>query len=578
MKGIVAAPGMALALAHIITEPEIYVQKRAVSDITEELKRLQSALSECSVQIEGIIDDLDSSVDPQTVEILDFQLLLLEDTDYIGDIERIISEQSANAEFAVLTASEGYMAKLRSFTDNDYLRERASDVADLSQRLIAIMSGVNMEITEPDKPYIAIGRDIAISRIAALDKAKLKGIILENGGITSHCVILSRSLGIPCMIEASGVIGLVKPEDTVLLDGVSGEIAINPEPARLQAYNAYIAGEAVEKANLTKYINCKSMSLDGAEMKVYANITMNSEAESVVNQGGEGVGLFRSELLYMTQQGIPPSEEKQYAEYSKTAKALNGRPLVIRTLDIGGDKQIEYLDIGKEQNPFLGYRAIRYCLDHPEIFKPQISAILRAGADGNVWMMFPMITCKKELLEAKQIVKQVGGELKAKGIPYDSNMKVGIMMETPAAAIDAAILAKEVDFFSIGTNDLAQYVFAADRANAKLAYLNSPFQPTLLRIIKSISDVAKDAGIEVDICGQAAEVDALVPIWLAMGITNLSVSIPRITAVRKRICNINKVDCDDLLNAVLSLDTSDEVEKMLINFIERNIINENNAV
>jgi len=578
MKGIVAAPGMVLALAHIINEPEINVQKRVVPDISIELKRFQNALTDCSTQIENIMDGMDGSVDPQTIEILDFQFLLLEDTDFIGDIENILTTQSTNAEFAVLTASEEYISKLESITDNDYLRERATDVADLSQRLIAVLSGISMEIAEPDKPYIAIGRDIALSRVAGLDKGKLKGIILENGGITSHCVILSRSLGIPCIIKATGILDSIKQGDIVLLDAVSGEIATNPGALRIQAYNEYLVGEAAERAGLKKYINCASKSLDGLEMKVYANITMSAEAESVVEQGGEGVGLFRSELLYMAQTNKPPSEEIQYAEYSKTAKALDGRPLVIRTLDIGGDKQISYLDIGKEDNPFLGYRAIRYCLDHPEIFMPQISAILRAGADGNVWMMFPMITCKKELVEARNIVKQVEKELSAKGISFDSNMKIGMMLETPAAAIDAEILAKEVDFFSIGTNDLSQYLFAADRANAKLTYLNSPFQPTLLRIIDKISCAAAVAGIEVDICGQAAEVDALVPIWLAMGITNLSVSIPRITAVRKRICHLNKSDCENLRDAVLCLETADEVEQTLKEFIERNTIYDNKAV
>jgi phosphotransferase system enzyme I (PtsI) len=467
------------------------------------------------------------------------------------------------------------MSKLENITDNDYLRERAADVADLSQRIIAVLTGVNLEISEPDKPYVAIGRDIAVSRVAGLDKDKLRGIILENGGITSHCVILSRSLGIPCMIETLGILESAKQGDAVLLDAVSGEVIINPDAARVQAYNEYIANEETKKADLIKYIGCESKSLDGTEMRVYANITMSSEAENVVRQGGEGVGLFRSELLFMAQTGRPPSEEIQYAEYSKTAKALEGKPLVIRTLDIGGDKQISYMDIGKEENPFLGYRAIRYCLDHPEIFMPQLSAILRAGADGNVWMMFPMITCSNELIKARQIVKQVGEGLKANGIPYDSNMKIGMMMETPAAAADAEILAKESDFFSIGTNDLSQYLFAADRTNSKLAYLNSAFQPALLRTIYKIAAAAANAGIEVDICGQAAEVEALTPVWLAMGITNLSVSIPCITAVRKRICSLDKADCDSLLKTVLCMETADEIEKELKIFTERNILHAN---
>jgi phosphotransferase system enzyme I (PtsI) len=271
----------------------------------------------------------------------------------------------------------------------------------------------------------------------------------------------------------------------------------------------------------------------------------------------------------MAQTARPPSEDAQYTQYAAAAKTLNGRPLVIRTLDVGGDKQIPYMDIAKEDNPFLGYRAIRYCLDHPEIFLPQISAILRAGALGNVWMMFPMITCKAELRQAKQLVAEAAADLKARGIPHDPDMKLGMMMETPAAAIDAARFAGEVDFFSIGTNDLSQYLFAADRANAKVSGLISHFQPSLLRVIHQISAAANAGGIEVDICGQAAEVDALIPVWLAMGITNLSVSIPRITAVRKRICGLNKSECERLLGEILQLDTSTEVEQALNAFSGR---------
>ena len=563
MKGIVASPGMALASAYLVVQPEIIVQERIVPDISGELERFRNALAECYSQIENIIESMNDAVDPQTAEIMDFQLLLLEDTDFINDIESVISVQHVNAEYAVKTASNVYISRLQCITDNDYLRERATDVADLSQRLIAVLSGIIMDIAEPEKPYIAIGRDIALSIVAGLDKGKLRGIILENGGITSHCVILSRSYGIPCLIETSGILDYAEQGESILLDAVSGEVIRNPDDAHTQQYHEYIIREAGEKASLERYVSCESKTLDGLEMKVFANITMSAEAESVVRQGGEGVGLFRSELLYMEQTGRPPSEEIQYTEYSKTAKALGGKPLVIRTLDIGGDKQIDYLDMGKEDNPFIGYRAIRYCLNHPEIFKPQISAILRSGADGNVWMMFPMITCKSEIIAAKSIVKQIGEELRAKGIPFDPDMKIGIMIETPAAAVDADILAKEVDFFSIGTNDLSQFLFAADRANAKLIHLNSPFQPTLLRTIQKVSAAAIKAGIEVDICGQAAEVEALTPVWLAMGITNLSVSIQRITSVRKRICGLSKQNCDALLDTVINLETAEEVELAL---------------
>lgn len=566
MKGIVAASGMALASVYLLSESLTAVEKNTVADTQLELDKFDRCVEDCHTRIEALMDSMDGSVDPETIGILDFQLLLLEDTDFTGKIKEIVSEQSLNAEFAVKSASDEYISYLSGLTDNDYLRGRTADVSDLAQRLISVLMGTDGDDSEPDIPYIAIGTDIAPSRVAELDKNKLKGIILEKGGITSHCVILSKSLGIPCLIETTGIIEAAGTAETILLDAVSGEAVINPDSSRIDAYNAYMSGVANEKALLNEYINRESKTKDGAEVKVYANITTHSEADELMRQGGEGVGLFRSELLYMAQTSLPPSEERQYAEYSETAKALCGKPLIIRTLDIGGDKQIGYMNIEKEDNPFLGYRAIRFCLDRPDIFKPQISAILRAGAVGNVWMMFPMITNTAEIAKAKMMVEEVKDELRSQGKQFDANMKIGIMIETPAAAFDAEILAKDVDFFSIGTNDMAQYLFAADRANSKVAGLNSHFQPALLRVIHSVVKAAHQAGIEVDICGQAGEVSALIPLWVAMGVDNLSVSIPRVTSVRKRICNMYKSDCAKLLDKVLLLKTADEVELALKEF------------
>ena len=571
MKGIVAASGMALAMVHLATQPEIDTTKKVINNVPEELERFRGAVGACYSRISAIMEELSGSVDPKTIEILDFQLLLLEDAEYIDEIERTILGQHVNTEYVVESVSNGYIHKLDSMTDNDYLRERASDISDLSQRLLAELAGLASEISEPDEPFVAISVDIPPSRIAEFDKSKLKGIILEKGSITSHCVILSRSLGIPCLIETTGILEAVNQGDIILLDAVAGEAIIKPVAAQIEAYDEYTAVEEWKKESLSRYIGLRSITRDGAEMKIYANVTTSEEAESVVSHGGEGVGLFRSELLYMAQHSRPPSEEIQFLEYSKAAKALDGRPLIIRTLDIGGDKQIDYMDIGREDNPFLGYRAVRYCIDHPEIFKPQISAILRAGCAGNVLMMFPMITCKAELLMAKDIVDQVRAELTARGTPYDRDMKIGIMIETPAAAVDVAILAKDVDFFSIGSNDLSQYLFAADRGNPKLSNLNSHFQPALLRVINGIAAAAREAGTEVDICGQAAEIDVLIPLWLAMGIDNLSVSIPRITDIRRRICALSKTECTGLLDIVLNLGTAGQVEEALVKFAERNI-------
>lgn len=564
MKGTVAAPGMALAVPHLIRSPEIVVEKLAITDVSEELAHFRQAAADCHFALERLMDGMTGSVGDDTVEILDFQLLLLEDTDFIGKIEKNISEEHVNCEYAVKEASDGYITYLSELQDNDYLRERGADVSDLSMQILRRLSGVQEDTAEPDAEYIAIGVDIAPSRIAALNKSNLKGIILEKGGMTSHCVILSRSLGIPCLIETAGIIDASGTcAGMILLDAISGEAVIDPDVNRIMAYRKYISDEAAEKTGLAPYIHRETVTPDGARMKVCANITTRHEAEELIRQGGEGVGLFRSELLYMSQTGGPPSEEQQYQEYSETAKALRGKPLIIRTLDIGGDKKIDYMDIGNEDNPFLGYRAIRFCLDHPEIFKPQIAAILRTGALGNVRMMLPMITGKTEISAAKQIVGQVKEELAARGERFDADMKIGVMVETPAAIFDAGILAKEADFFSIGTNDLAQYLFAADRTNVKVAALNSYYQPTLLRAVHYVVSAAHAAGIEAHICGQAAETESLIPLWIAMEVDELSVSIPQITAVRRRVCNTKKSECTGLLNTVLLLETAEEVERAL---------------
>ncbi len=566
MRGIAAASGMALAPAHILPELKILVEERAAADAAAELMRLTEAISACYSAIEAIMTSLGGVVEQDTADILDFQLLLLEDTDFVGRMLETLEERCINAEYAVQEVSGHYILYLQGLTDNDYLRERAADVADLANRLIAVLAGV-ADAPEPEGSYIAVGMDIPPSKVAGLNKSKLKGIILEKGGLTSHSVILSKALGIPCLVEASGILEAAEEGVEILLDGETGEITIRPDGERVSEFNRYLAGQSEERARLAKYKSRASITMDGALMRVFANITSQDEARDVIAQGGEGVGLFRSELLYMSKASRPPSEERQYREYANAAKELQGRPLVIRTLDIGGDKQIGYMEIGAESNPFLGYRAIRYCLDHPEIFEPQLAAILRAGTEGDLRMMFPMITCKQELVQAKETVESVKRALDVRGAQYDRDMKIGMMIETPAAVLDAGILAAEADFFSIGTNDLSQYLFAADRGNARVARLNSHFQPGLLRAVYSIVRAGHEAGIEVDICGQAGEADCLIPLWAGMGVDALSVSSPRIAAVRGRICSLRKADCGELLETVLSADTAGEVERALNEFI-----------
>lgn len=559
MKGITAISGMAAAAACVIRSPQINSEKRLISDINDELARLEQVKKSCADQLEGI--SASAGLADETIEILDFQLLMLEDTDYFGKIEEVI-KQGICCEYAVHTASEEYITYLENITDNDYLRERAADVGDLSKRLLCILQGVAFDFSEPMGDYIVVAEDLTPSQVAGMSPKKLKGILLEKGGLSSHCVIIAKSLGIPCIIQVTGLMDGVNDGEELLLDAVHSEVVPSPGEEGLKEYRRFCASAALEQQELEPFRFRKSVTLDGAEMKVFANITTAKEAQAAVAEGAEGVGLFRSELLYMGGKSAP-SEETQLEEYGGAAKALDGRPLIIRTLDVGGDKEIGYLGIPKEENPFLGYRAIRYCLDNRELFATQISAIWRASAYGNVSVMFPMITGVDEVRAAKALIEDVKRQQTARGAASLPELKVGIMIETPAAAFDAEILAREVDFFSIGTNDLTQYLFSADRGNPKVQTLNSCFQPALLRTINHVAQAARNVGIEVDICGAAGEIPELLPLFVAMGITAVSVSIPNITRVRKTICGLNKGECERLLQNILMQATEAGVKELL---------------
>ncbi len=495
-------------------------------------------------------------------DIFDYQLLLLEDMSFLGKIKEIIETEQVNCEYAVDSAARQYIELFENM-DNDYLKERTVDLADIAKRLNFILRGKELKtLSDIREDSIVAAADLTPSQTAGINRKRVKGILLEHGGISSHSVIIARSMGIPCIIGIPGLLNNVAHGETVMINSDSGEVIKNPTAGQIALYKAYEARITAEKHELDRYVKAGSITRDGFEVKVYANITSENDAAALIENGGEGAGLFRTEFLFMTGKN-PPSEELQYKVYSNTARILDGRPLIIRTLDAGGDKNIPYLKIPAEGNPFLGYRAIRYCLDNPDIFKAQLSAILRAGLHGSVECMVPMIATIDELRRTRAMVKEVGEELAAKGIPYSDRVRLGIMVETPAAAVMADRFAEEADFLSIGTNDLTQYLFAADRMNPKVADLNSYFHPALLRIVKYVCDCANRKGIEVDICGQAGEIPALVPIWTAMGVNNLSVSIPSIPKVRKIICETRKADAAEIMEKALTLDTAKEVESFL---------------
>lgn len=557
MKGTVAVGGMALSQACLFLEGQADVSPHHVENTDAELQRLQTASALCAGELSALIESLRQNAVADQAEILDFQLLLLEDENYMGRIAGIVQGEQVNCEYAVARHSRLYREEL-SALDNPYLNERAADISDIEQRLLRALSRRG-KAALPSDPVIAVAQDLTPSQVVELGHGKLEGIILEKGGLSSHCVILARSMGIPCIIGAAGVLAQVEQGQPVLLDAEAGEVVPSPDEEAVRRYRQYQEAKQRERQSLEQFRCGKTATADGRTMKVYANITSHLEVPGILEQGGEGVGLLRTEMLYM-EQDAPPDEETQFSLYSAIVKGLAGRPLIIRTLDVGGDKSIPYLGIPPEENPFLGYRAIRYCLDHPEIFKPQLAAILRAAALGPVRLMLPMVAAAGEVVRAKEIVATVRRELEDRGAAAGP-VPVGIMVETPAAAVMADQLAGLVDFFSIGTNDLTQYLFAADRNNPRVASLNSYFQPALLRMVERICRCAHEKGIEVGICGQAGEVEQLIPLWVGMGVDELSVSIPSIPRVRRRISRCDTAACRELAGRALACISEAEVRK-----------------
>lgn len=564
MNGISAVGGMAMAKIYIVDGNISKVEKLHIEDCEKEIQRFLDAKEASADQLRKLMDSAIETLGEDNAEIFDYQLLMLEDDDFLNKIKTIIQEEKINAEYALDKIAKEYIEIFKNI-DNNYLKERTADIEDMAKRITFALNHKELSTLSTIKEdSIVAAEDLTPSQTAGINKAKVKGIILEKGGKSSHSVIIARSMGIPCIVGISNLLTNITHGELAIINGSTGDLFLSPDKDQISNFREYENFLKKEKAELDKYINCESKTIDGFELKVFANITDEKEVVSLLQNGGEGVGLLRTEFIYMNRR-TPPTEDIQFGIYSNIASLLNGRPLIIRTLDAGGDKDIPYLNILKEENPFLGYRAIRYCLENKELFKNQISAILRAGIHGNVELMIPMISTIEEVRKTKDIIEEVKNELLQKGIKHAENIRLGMMVETPAAAFMSDKFAKEVDFFSIGTNDLTQYLFAADRMNEKVAHLNSYYNPALLKTVRYICQCANAAGIDVDICGQAGEIPELVPVWVGMGITNLSVSIPSILKVRRLICTTNKSKATEQVDMIMSLDTAHEVENYLKN-------------
>lgn len=558
-KGVAASQGYGIGQVIIIKEASLDFQRVTISDVEAEKKRLADALDVFMEKTQAMADDMKERIGEKEAEILEGHILMMQDPEMTGQIEGAIENEHINAEAALDQVCDMFIQMFSSI-DDEMFQQRATDVADIKTRMLKILLGVEeVDISAVPAGTVLVAVDLTPSMTAGINNQNVVGIMTEVGGKTSHSAILARALEIPAVLSIDGIVGKVENGQTVIVDGTEGEVILEPTAEEIDAYTAKRAKYLEDKKLLEKFRGKASQMASGEQVELVGNIGNPNDALKVVECDGEGVGLFRTEFLFMDATSIP-SEDEQFEAYKKAAQILDGKPVIIRTLDIGGDKAIPYLGLETEENPFLGYRAVRFCLDRKEdIYKPQLRALLRASAYGNIRIMVPLVTCVEEIRAVKAMVEELKTDLDEKGIAYDKEIKVGIMTETAASSVIADLLAKEADFFSIGTNDLTGYTMAVDRGNAKVAYLYSAFQPAVLRSIKRIIECGKKEGIMVGMCGEAAADPMLVPVLLAWGLDEFSVSPTSILATRKVMSQWTMEEAKEVADKVLTFATEEEV-------------------
>lgn len=566
-KGIAASSGVSICKALVLKEVKYNIEKKNIEDVPKEIDSLHAALKLSREQLSNVKKITENKMGKDNAEIFEAHLLMLDDPELIGEIEGKIKNESLNAEFAVKSTVETFVSIFEQM-DNEYMRERAADIRDIGKRLLNNLLGVvYRSISDLEDKCIIVTKDLTPSDTAQMDHEKVLGIVTDIGGSTSHSAIMARSLEIPAVVGLGNISEVVKEGDLLIIDGDEGLVIINPDIETLQRYKDKHEKNEQAKQELKKLMDTESITIDGRKVELAGNIGTPDNVLGVLKNGGEGIGLFRTEFLYMNKENFP-SEEEQFNAYKAVLEGMRGKPVVIRTLDIGGDKKLSYLSIDEEMNPFLGYRAIRLCLDRKDIFKTQLRALLRASVYGNLKIMFPMISGLEELREAKAITWEVKQELIKEKIEVSEDIELGIMIEIPSAAVISDILAKEVDFFSIGTNDLIQYTVAVDRMNQKISYLYDPFNPAVLRLIKNVIDNAHKEGKWVGMCGEMAGDTRLTPVLLGFGLDEFSMSPSSILKVRKCITNFEYAKAKEVSDHILKLGTAREIE----NYIKENIL------
>ncbi|WP_171011455.1 phosphoenolpyruvate--protein phosphotransferase [Haloimpatiens lingqiaonensis] len=533
-KGISASKGYAIGRVVIKKEQELNVVEKKVEDIVAEKQRLKDAAEASREQLTKIKEKAEREVGKDKAAVFESHMMLLDDPEFTGAIEMNIESSSVNAEKALKDVVDMYMGIFAAMED-EYMRERAADVKDVGDRILKNLLGVTSgDLSDIEENTVVVAHDLTPSDTAQLDKSKVIAFLTNIGGRTSHSAIMARTLEIPAVVGLQNITEEVKDGDLVIVDGIEGIVEINPSEEIIKAYEDKKAKFQGEQEELRKLISVETVTKAGKRVEVVGNIGKPEDVHQVIENGGDGVGLFRTEFLYMDRNDMP-TEEEQFESYKYVAEKLEGKPVVIRTLDIGGDKKLPYLPLPEEMNPFLGYRAIRLCLDRKDIFKVQLRALLRASAYGNIKIMFPMISSVSEFLEAKKVLNECMEELKAEGKEFNANLEVGMMVEIPAAAVAADEFAKHADFFSIGTNDLIQYTLAADRMNEKISYLYDPMHPAVLALIKNTIDAAHRAGKWCGMCGEVAGDERVIPLLVEYDLDEFSMSATSILKAKQII-------------------------------------------
>lgn len=561
-KGIAGSEGIGIGNVVIIEEHEINIETKTVADTDGEIARLQSSIEKFVEATNKMADKMDVTVGKKDADILRGHIQMLQDPMIEEQISSLIVAEKITAEMAVDQVLE-QTAEMFAQIPDELLQQRATDFRDIKTRMLKILLGIeDVDISQVPADTVLVARDLTPSMTAGINPDNIAGILTEVGGRTSHSAILARAMEIPAVLSIEGICTIVKNGDKVVLDGSSGEAIVNPDDETIKDFEQKLEAYQKEKALLAEYAGKPSVTKDGTRVELVCNIGKPEDAKKAVECDGEGIGLFRTEFLFMDRDSIP-TEEEQFEAYKTVAETMKGKPVIIRTLDIGGDKALPYLGLEEEENPFLGFRAIRFCLQREDIYKAQLRALVRASAFGKIKIMVPLVTCVEELRQVKAMVADIMKDLDAEGIPYNKNIEIGVMMETAAACMIADILAKEAAFFSIGTNDLTGYTMAVDRGNAKVAYLYSTYQPAVLRAIKRIIECGKKEGIMVGMCGEAAADSKLVPLLLAFGLDEFSVSATSVLKTRKTISSCDVEECKALAEKVMQCTTEEEVLAIL---------------